>query len=64
MPDRYFYLAIASLVALGISLGVLGSRIAASVEPPMPCHEDEALIWVDAPHTAGCVPLDMLWNLE
>lgn len=23
-----------------------------------PCEEDEALIWVDAPHSAKCVALD------
>lgn len=27
---------------------------------PMPCEEDEAYVWVDAPHTAKCVALDDL----
>lgn len=26
-----------------------------------PCEEDEALVWVDAPHVATCVPVDDLF---
>lgn len=56
----YLALAIGSLVALGIGLGVLGQRIASTEPRPMPCYEDQALVWIDAPHTARCVNLDDL----
>jgi hypothetical protein len=27
---------------------------------PMSCHEDEALVWTNAPITAECIPIDDL----
>ena len=58
--DRYLLLAVGSLVGLGIGIGVLGQRISTAGNPPMPCREDEAMIWVDAPHTVRCAPIDDL----
>ena len=53
-------LAVGSLVALGIGVGILASNIAHASTKPMPCEEDAAYVWRDAPHTAVCIALDDL----
>lgn len=54
----YFWLAVAGLFLFGAACGIIGSRLYAE---PMPCHEDEAYVWTDAPDRAICIALD---NME
>lgn len=53
----FFWLAVVALIGFGFVLGALTVRLS---REPSPCHEDEALIWTDAPNRASCIPLDAL----
>lgn len=53
-------IAFAGGVVTGIAIAsVVGFRMG-QLAKPMPCHEDQAMIWVNAPNTVTCVNLDDL----
>lgn len=60
--DRAQPIILASLACLGLALvlGIMAGQDFTTGSPPniMPCPEDSALVWVDAPHTARCIALD------
>lgn len=60
--QRLFLALTLGVAAMGI--GVAWDRAKGVIpDAPLhsPCHEDEALVWVDAPKTAACVPVDDLF---
>jgi len=55
----WLLVAITVIFASGFGAGIIAHRVADTYSRP-PCHEDEALVWVNAPVMAECVPLDDL----
>ena len=57
---RYLLLVLGLTVAILVIVRLTQQPLASGFDKPMPCYEDEAYIWVDAPTKAQCVPLDNL----
>ena len=52
--------AFAGGLVTGIAISaVVGFRMG-QLARPMPCYEDQAMVWVDTPNTVTCVNLDDL----
>lgn len=62
----WFAIGLASAVLFGAACGFVGGKLAAQRDrdwPEFTCEEDEAMLWVDARHTAACIPLDLVRDI-
>ncbi len=57
--DRAELLILCTVATIGFALALAYTHLSSDTKP-MPCHEDEALVWLDAPTTAHCVNLEEL----